>query len=55
VNITWHQKDKVKDMWVVYSTEGRDALTAAAMSGKKQLNLTKGLITGGLLRGLRRR
>jgi len=42
VNITWQLEDKTKDMWVVFSTEVQDALTAAAMSSRKQLNLKAG-------------
>jgi len=42
VKITWQLEDNAKDTWVVYNKEVQDALTAAAMSGKKQLNLTAG-------------
>ena len=42
VKITWQLEDKRKDMWVVFSTEVQDALTAAAMSCRKQLNLKAG-------------
>ena len=38
VKITW----QLEDMWVVFSTEVQDALTAAAMSFRKQLNLKAG-------------
>jgi len=42
VNITWQLEDRAKDTWVVYNTEVQDALTAAAMSGRKQVNLMAG-------------
>ena len=42
VKMTWQLEDKRKDMWVVFSTEVQDALTAAAMSFRKQLNLKAG-------------
>ena len=42
VKITWQLEDKRKAMWVVFSTEVQDGLTAAAMSCRKQLNLKAG-------------
>merc|ERR1719250_409422 len=42
VSITWQLEDRAKDTWVVYSPEVQDALTAAAMVGKKQVNLMAG-------------
>ena len=42
VSITWQLEDRDKDTWVVYSPEVQDALTAAAMVGKKQVNLKAG-------------
>ena len=45
VNITWQLEDISKNTWVVYSMEVQDALTAAAMSSKKQVNLTAGART----------
>ena len=45
VNFTWQLEDRSKNTWVVYSMEVQDALTAAAMSGKKQVNLTAGART----------
>jgi len=49
VNITWQLEDRNKGTWVVYSQEVQDSLTAAAMSGKKQLSLTAGPRTNLLL------
>ena len=45
VNITWQLEDMSKNTWVVYSMEVQDALTAAAMSSKKQVNLMAGART----------
>jgi len=49
VNICWQLEDKARNSWVAYKDEVQDVLTAAAMSGRKQVNLTAGARTSMVL------